>query len=67
MNKSGPIPPLPEDFPFDFTPKFKAEGDIKKLRELVSTKHLVGYFSWIYFTSILSLIISIISVTMKTM
>ena len=58
---------LSDDFPFDFTPKFKNEGDISKLRQLVSTKHLVGYFSWIYFTSILSLIISIISVTMKTM
>ena len=67
MNKLDEIPDLPVEFPFDFTPRFKAEGDIKKLRELVSTKHLVGYFSWIYFTSILSLIISIISVTMKTM
>jgi hypothetical protein len=58
------------DFPFDFKPRFDEEqlqGQITKLRQLVSLKHLVGYFSWIYFTSILSLIISIISVTMKTM
>jgi hypothetical protein len=58
---------MSEDYPFDFKPDFKNQGQITKLRELVSTKHLVGYFSWIYFTSILSLIISIISVTMKTM
>ncbi len=65
--KKGSNEQISDDFPFDFTPKFKNEGDISKLRQLVSTKHLVGYFSWIYFTSILSLIISIISVTMKTM
>ena len=61
---------ISSDFPFDFKPRFDKEqlqGQINKLRELVSLKHLVGYFSWIYFTSVLSLIISIISVTMKTM
>jgi hypothetical protein len=52
--------------PFDFIPKFKNEGHLNKLRELVSLKHLVGYFSWIYFTSLISLIISIIAVAMKT-
>ena len=52
--------------PFDFIPKFENEGQLNKLRNLVSLKRLVGYFSWIYFTSIMSLIISIISVTMKT-
>jgi hypothetical protein len=52
--------------PFDFIPKFENEGQLSKLRSLVSLKRLAGYFSWIYFTSILSLIISIISVTMKT-
>lgn len=52
--------------PFDFQPKFENEGQLNKLRNLVSLKRLVGHFSWIYFTSILSLIISIISVTMKT-
>jgi hypothetical protein len=52
--------------PFDFLPKFENEGQLNKLRSLVSLKRLVGYFSWIYFTSVISLIISIISVTMKT-
>ena len=51
---------------FDFVPKFNNEGQLNKLRNLVSLKRTVGYFSWIYFTTIMSLIISIISVTMKT-
>lgn len=51
---------------FDFIPKFENEGQLNKLRNLVSLKRTVGYFSWIYFTTIMSLIISIISVTMKT-
>lgn len=52
--------------PFDFVPKFENEGQLNKLRNLVSQKRLAGYFAWIYFTSVISLIISIISVTMKT-
>lgn len=51
--------------PFDFTPNFVNEGQLTKLRNLVSLKHLVGYFTWIYGSSVLSLIISIIGVTMK--
>lgn len=51
--------------PFDFTPNFVNEGQITKLRNLVSLKHLVGYFTWIYGSSVLALIISIIGVTMK--
>lgn len=51
---------------FDFVPKIINDGNLIKLKELVSLKRLVGYFSWIYFTTIISLIISIISVTMKT-
>ena len=54
------------DLPFDFVPTFKNEGQLNKLRELVSLKRLVGYFTWIYTTSIISLTISIIGVTMKT-
>jgi len=54
------------DFPFDFKPVFENEGQLEKLKSLVSMKHLIGYFSWIYLTSIVSLIISIIAVTMKT-
>ena len=41
--------------PFDFLPKFENEGQLNKLRSLVSLKRLVGYFSWIYFTSVISL------------
>tara|TARA_B100000902_G_C27280739_1_gene901617 strand:+ start:969 stop:1724 length:756 start_codon:yes stop_codon:yes gene_type:complete len=54
------------DFPFDFRPVFENEGQLEKLKSLVSMKHLIGYFSWIYLTSIVSLIISVIAVTMKT-
>ncbi len=54
------------DFPFDFKPVFENEGQLDKLKKLVNMKRLVGYFSWVYMTSIVSLIISIIAVTMKT-
>jgi hypothetical protein len=37
-----------------------------KLRDLVETKRTVGYFTWIYLTSIVSLMISIIAITMKS-
>ncbi len=54
------------EFPFDFKPKFETEGQLSKLRDLVETKRTVGYFTWVYLTSIVSLMISIISITMKT-
>jgi hypothetical protein len=56
------------DFPFDFKPNFegKSMGNLTKLRDLVETKRTVGYFTWIYLTSIVSLMISIISITMKS-
>ena len=53
------------DFPFDFKPNFKDQGQLLKLRSLVETKRTVGYFTWIYLTSVVSLMISIIAVTMK--
>ena len=55
------------DLPFDFYPVFENEGQLSKLQSLVKMKKLVGYFSWIYLTSIISLLISVIGVTMKTM
>lgn len=55
------------DFPFDFYPVFENEGQLSKLQSLVKMKRLVGYFSWIYLTSIISLLVSLIGVTMKTM
>ena len=56
------------DFPFDFKPNFdgKSMGNLLKLRDLVETKRTVGYFTWIYLTSIVSLMISIIAITMKS-
>jgi len=56
------------DFPFDFKPNFdgKSMGNLMKLRDLVETKRTVGYFTWIYLTSIVSLMISIIAITMKS-
>ena len=54
------------DFPFDFEPNFKNEGQLELLEKLVNQKRLIGYFTWIYLTSILSLIVTIISITMKT-
>jgi hypothetical protein len=50
---------------FDFKPNFKDQGQLLKLRSLVETKRTVGYFTWIYLTSVVSLMISIIAVTMK--
>jgi len=55
------------EFPFDFYPVFENEGQLTKLLNLVKMKRLVGYFSWVYLTSIISLLVSLISVTMKTM
>ena len=54
------------ELPFDFQPAFENEGQLNALRKIVNLKRTAGYFSWIYFTSIISLTISIISVTMKT-
>ena len=56
------------DFPFDFKPNFegKSTGNLMKIRDLVETKRTVGYFTWVYLTSIVSLMISIISITMKS-
>lgn len=53
--------------PFDFRPQFTNEGQLFKLRSLVAQKRTIGYFTWVYLTSIVSLVISITSVTMKTM
>lgn len=55
------------ELPFDFYPVFENEGQLSKLQSLVKMKKLVGYFSWIYLTSIISLLVSVIGVTMKTM
>jgi hypothetical protein len=55
------------DFPFDFYPVFENEGQLTKLLSLVKMKRLVGNFTWFYLTSIISLLVSLISVTMKTM
>jgi hypothetical protein len=54
------------EFPFDFEPNFKNEGQLELLEKLVNQKRLIGYFTWIYLTSIVSLIVTIISITMKT-
>ena len=53
--------------PFDFRPHFTNEGQLFKLRNLVAQKRMYGYFTWVYLTSIVSLVISITSVTIKTM
>lgn len=53
--------------PFDFRPHFTNEGQLFKLRSLVAQKRTIGYFTWVYLTSIVSLVISITSATMKTM
>lgn len=55
------------DLPFDFYPVFENEGQLSKLQGLVKMKKMVGYFSWIYLTSVISLLVSLIGVTMKTM
>jgi len=57
--------PFPLDFDIAFgntsTPK-----NIEKLRSLVELKRSFGHFSWIYFTSVISLFLSMISVTMMS-
>ena len=53
------------ELPFDFKPIFENVGQLNKLRDLVSLKRSIGYFSWIYFTSIISLIMGMIAVTMQ--
>jgi hypothetical protein len=57
------------DFPFDFKPLFRMGEDglsqLNKLEKMIEMKRSVGYFTWVYLTSIVSLIISIIAVTMK--
>ena len=39
------------EFPFDFEPNFKNEGQVELLEKLVNQKRLIGY-TWIYLTSI---------------
>lgn len=53
------------DFPFDFKPNFENEGQVTKLRQLVSLKHLIGYFTWVYIASVISLVVTIIAVSIK--
>ncbi len=56
-------------FPFDFRPKFNSDentrnGQLMELKRLITTKRSVGYFIWVYLTSIISQMISMIAVTM---
>jgi len=56
-------------FPFDFSPKFNSDqntrsGQLMELKRLITTKRSVGYFVWVYLTSIISQMISMIAVTM---
>ena len=59
------------EFPLDFKPNFKNDnnavknGQLIKLKELVTMKRSVGYFMWVYLTAIISQMISMIAVTMK--
>ena len=53
------------DLPFDFKSNFKDEGQLIKLSQMVETKRTVGYFTWYYLTSAISLMVSIIAMTMK--
>jgi hypothetical protein len=49
--------------PFDF--QLKADKDqIEKLEDYIYTKHRIGHFSWVYFTSIIAMTISMIAMGM---
>jgi len=45
--------------------KFDTQDQVNQLEDYVYTKHRIGHFSWIYFTSIISLTISMIAIGMK--
>ena len=57
--------PSGADFPFDFEPNFKDQGQLMKLSQMIETKRTIGYFTWYYLTSAVSLMISLIAMTMK--
>jgi hypothetical protein len=54
-------PPLP----FDFTMSLGTKENAQKLENFVYMKYTFGHFVWIYFTAIISLIISMVAVTMN--
>lgn len=56
--------PGPKSLPFDF--KLKSDpGQIEKLEEFVYTKHKIGHFAWVYFTSVIAMTVSMISLGMS--
>jgi hypothetical protein len=42
----------------------RTQEQIDQLTEFVYTKHKIGHFAWVYFTSIIALTISLVAVGM---
>lgn len=57
---------ISETLPLDFDIVLSDQTIIQKLKNLVYMKYAFGHFTWIYLTSIVSLLLSMISVTMIT-
>jgi len=51
--------------PLDFRIHFENQEQVQKLEDYVYTKHRIGHFTWVYFTSIIALVISMVSIAMK--
>jgi len=52
--------------PLDFDLVFKTQDQIDKLEDLVYLKNTAGHFAWVYLSSVVALMISMISVTMTS-
>jgi len=55
----------PFNLPTYFEMNLKDDGQLFRLIDLIYLKHTFGHFTWIYLTSIVSLLISMIALTMK--
>jgi hypothetical protein len=51
--------------PLDFELKLDNRAQREELEEFVYTKHRIGHFTWVYFTSIIALLISMVSIAMN--
>ena len=54
-----------DTLPFDFKLNLDNRAQREELEDFVYTKHRIGHFTWIYFTSIIALLISMVSIAMN--
>ena len=55
----------PSKLPFDFVVNFENQEQVDKLEDFVNMKHRIGHFSWVYFTSIAALTVSMVAMSMN--